>query len=348
MILWQRIQSYVIVTIISVLIWLYAESENVKQQKPLSFNIRFVAPPGQHLAIGPAVVPQVTVTVRCATGQYAQLRTMQSQPIELVVEELPDNTQQLIDLHSRLEDSPIGALGVSFVDIQPSTVVLHVERLVEQAMTISTDHVVPQDMQLNGLPVIQPAKASVRLLASMVQDRKIEHRELQAVLDPEVVARLEENVQHELVVPVKLPQDLVKRFDKRSIPEPTIDPPSAIVTLTIRKQIDSYAASSVPILVVAPWMELGRFSIRLENNDRPFLDEQIELAGPSDVIEKIRNGQDKVWAELRLTVEDLETGITSKQLHINVPQGVDLESANPVIQFVITPREVNTSPAAAP
>ena len=64
---WGKIQTYFIVTIISSLIWLYAESENVKQQRPLEFNVHFVAPPGQLLAIDEPI-KSVSLTVRCAAG----------------------------------------------------------------------------------------------------------------------------------------------------------------------------------------------------------------------------------------------------------------------------------------
>ena len=115
-----------------------------------------------------------------------------------------------------------------------------------------------------------------------------------------------------------------------------IDPASVQVTVTIRKQTSRLKLPGVPILVTAPWAELKRFGVEIKSGQR-VLSEDVEVSGPSDVIDRISSGQIKIWAELRLTVDDLESAITSKQLHLNVPPGVRIESAIPLVNLTITP-----------
>jgi len=344
---WDKIQTYTIVTIISALIWLYAESENVKQQKPLTFNVLFVAPPGQNLAIAPGSKQQAQITVRCATSQFAQLQRLQNQPIQLTVTsddpQSPNYPEQIINLRDKLHDSPIGELGVRIEDVQPKTVSLRIEQIEQVTAPISIDSVVSADMQLAGPPSIAPTTATVELPATVA--RHAGDIKLVAKLNPENADRLDENVPHDLNVPITLVLPRYLRDEMRYF-TPTITPEQATLTITIRKRTDSIRLPGVPILIAAPWAELKRFSIELEDDQR-VLDQEVELTGPSDVIEKIKKGELKVWAELRLTADDLESGITSKALRINVPPNVRVDSAIPSANFIIKPvASLAPSPAA--
>lgn len=342
-----KVQTYIIVTIISALIWLYAESENVKLQKPMTFNVLFVAPPGQKLAITPGPKHRVQITVRCATSQFSQLQRLQGSPIRLTVTsndpQSQDYPEQIIDLREQLHNSPIGELGVSIEEIQPKTVSLQIEQIEQMTMPISIDSVVSGDTQLAGQPTVTPTSASVEIPASVAEEAQF--IKLVAGVAPEDTSHLEENVPGELKVPLTLSMPSHLRDNMRQF-TPVITPPQATVTITIRKRTGSTDVPGVPILIVAPWAELKRFSIELEDNQR-VLDEKVKVTGPRDVIDKIDRNELKVWAELRLTADDLESGITSKPLLINVPSGVRVDSAIPSANFVIKPIVTSVAPPPA-
>lgn len=343
--LWQQFQTYVIVSLITVLIWMYAESENVVEQKPLYFNVRFVPTPGQSLAIDPASPQQIQVKVRCAVNQYAELEKRQRQTIDLRLEEDPTNPVRLINLQQQLEYDPeIGPLGVEFLDVQPANLQAHVERFEDVALPVEAGWLKPNEVQLTGPLIPEPNQAVVRLPAGIA--RQVADAKLQALLDPDAVNALPENVRHDVEVPVKLPNQI---REKLWIPvtDVKIKPDRAKVSLTIRKTTDSYSAPSLPILILAPWLELDRFSITLDRNRR-VLDEPVQITGPSDTIEKVRQGQIKIWAELRLTADDLESGITSKPVYINLPPDVRLESPAPTLNFTITARPPKPAPDVTP
>ncbi len=342
-----RIQTYAIVSLIAVLIWLYSESENVKQQKPLSFVVRFVAPPGQQLLIVPdkqsdARTPthqEVVITVRCATSQYAQLERLQAETIELAVTPQADGPQQTVDLRTMLLDSPIGDLGVTIQDVRPPSVPLRVERV--EMITMPIKVVVADGVQLATNPTIEPTEADFGLPASLIGRR--EELTLEARLERDATNQLDPNVPRELIAPVVLStgdKHLQEMLQQMAI---QVTPPSATLTVSIRKQIGVLPLKSLPILITAPWAELQRFSVEIEKGKR-VLDQEIKITGPSDIIDSIDKNELRVWADLRLTADDLESGITSKQLHINVPPNVQVESAIPWINFTITPIATTTAP----
>jgi len=348
-----KIQTYAIVTVVAALIWLYSESENVKQQKSLRFTVQFVAPPGQQLMIllmdtqsaGALTTQQIDLTVRCATSQYAQLQQLQISPIELAVKEDPDDPTQIVDLRDLLQDSPIGNLGVTFQTIEPRRVRLRVERM--EQITIPIQIVVADSVHLANTPTADPAESIVSLPASIAQ-RQTELK-LVARLDPEAINRLDPNVPRPLVVGVALspaetlPDELRTMLRHKTT---TITPSSTTVTVTIRKQTGNLTLTSLPILLTGPWEELKRFSIEIEGGQR-VLGDEVRISGPSDVIDSIESGELSVWADLRLTADDLESGITAKQLHISVPTGVHVESTIPRLNFTITPIN-GTAPSITP
>ncbi len=347
--MWEKVQTYFIVTLVAVLIWLYSESENVKLQKPLQLTVQFVAPPGQEMFIVPATRQQVQLTVSSATSQYDHLQRLQVKPIELIVTDDPDNPQQTVVLRDKLLNSPVGDLGVSIVDLQPRTLDLRVERIEQVTVPISTESIVPPGAQLASAPVIVPSEVTVGLPASLVYD--LDNLKVEAKVDPDNVARLEENVPHKLTVPLTLPGYLRDQLFGKA---PDITPPTASITITIRKQTDTHTLTGVPILITAPWYELKRFAVQLQDDQR-VLSEDVRLTGPSDVIDQIRKGESRVLAELRLSADDLESRITTKQLFLNVPTGVRVESTIPHVNFTITPiadsaapRPPTPGPASAP
>lgn len=339
----NKIQTYAIVTVVTVLIWLYLESENVKLQKPLRLTVSFVAPPGQQLLIIPArpsqtptqpTKLQVDITVSCATSQYVRLQRLQDRPLELTVTEYADHPIQFVDLRQMLLDTPIGDLGVTLDEIVPPKFELRVERIEQVSRPIRV--VVAEGIQLATTPVVEPAECTVGLPASVAQ-----HVDLllpQVSLERQTANTLDPNVPRELSVPITLAvsEDLEENLQKLiRINAPQIRPPNATMTVTIRNQTGSLKIPGVPIVLAAPWAEMKKYTVEIEKDKRVL--EEVRVTGPSDVIDRIDKGQLKVWADLRLTADDLESRITSKQVHINVPPGVQVESPIPRLNFLITP-----------
>ena len=338
----DKIETYLIVTVITLLIWLYAESENVKRYPPLPINVQFVPATGP-LSIQPSKPQQVWVTVQCATSQYAKFeRLAKAAPIELQVHEVSSGPDQVLILSQMLRQTQISDLGIHIVDVQPPTIPVRVERLEEVTLTVSTQSIVPKEIQLAEPPTLEHATATVLVPASAVE--AIGKVQLQATLNPGVLERIEENVPTQVDVHLTLPEDIATQLNLKKV---MISPTKTRAGFTIRKRQNKETLKSLPILLLGPWLEMQRFNVEIEGGRR-VLNDDVQVAGPSDVMEQIRKGEKRVWAELRLTVDELESRISNKQVYINLPEGVTVESAIPRVNFEITPIEPGVVPNSTP
>jgi hypothetical protein len=321
-----KIQTYVIVSLFAALIWLYAEGETVRTQQ-VELYLKFVPPPGKDLVIE-GQDQRVAVTFRCSASRLSQVQAVVRDGISLeVVEALDGAAFQDVALAGRLANHPaITRLGATIVDVSPSRVRLRVEAIESHRMPVVG--LVEGDVQLASLPVTDVSEAMVRMPASMARqidpDARIEARV--AIRD---VPDIDVDVPYTIDVPLTLPESLRNRFV-------SVAPATAKVTFRIRDMREEHTIPIVPILVLGPPTELGRFAVVLDEDNRVLRD--VQVVGPSDVIDRISRRQAEVYAELRLTADELERFVDStqqKQLFVRLPAGVNLVAAPAPITFQI-------------
>ncbi len=324
--LWEKIETWLFVTIITALVWVYAENENVKQHE-LDVSIRPIAAAGQELQIVAAEsVTKVKLSVRCSQSQLGQLKAFARSPFDIPLSADPENTTQVIDIKSRLLNvEPFSDLGVNILDAEPTKVSVSVEAI--EAVTAEVRVVVPDDVQLAPGLTIEPARATVRLPHRFVST--LSTQKLEARLDSDSFQGLEDNVPQSLDVPLSVPP---------SIPalRATITPAAVRVTFTIRKQTDSYMIERVPVALVVSPILMQQWDITVSENQLFVSD--VKVSGPSDAIRRIRNGDIKVLAEVRLSADNLDQRIESAVPYIDLPAGVTLDSTIPRINLSIKSR----------
>lgn len=325
----EKLETILAVTIITILIWLYAEGENIKPYLNHSVQIKFVAPEGQDLAIEPHEPVRIVMRFEASSGQYQYVQQLTKNTLEIVVtDKLSDSPFQTVVLKDILAASKLGDLGIINIEATPATMKIRVEPIVSREMEIVLNPTDLLDIQFAQPPAIDPLKIPVRLPASLAE--KTNGYKLIANLDELEMSKLEVNVPHTMPVPLHLPLVMEDKFVSLSQPTTT-------VTFTIRKQTDTISLTSIPIHINAPPMLLKRYNIDLPEEQMVVRD--VKLSGPSDIMEKIRTNQIKVWAELRPTADELESGIESAPLSIVVPPGVAVDSALPRVQLKVMPRE---------
>jgi len=321
----ESAETYLIVTVITVMVWLYAEGENVRSYSGVTAQVKFVAPPGADLAITPGQPRSVELSFRSSTGAYANLtRLIDAGPIELPVRANGDDPEQSIVLPQLLADTQLGSMGLSDLTTQPEVMTVRVEPMVSVNLPVS---VRAGDVRLAKPPQVEPLEVAVRMPRSLADGPRLPRLEVR--LDNTDLTALEVNVPHNLELPLQLPPQL--EGQQVSLAQNT-----ARVEFTIRKQTDSYTIPLVPILVLAPPSQMAAYELSIDENLRVLRD--VEVTGPSDAIERIRSGEASVVAQFRLTASDLEQQITSAALTLTLPDGVQAESAVPSISFEITPR----------
>jgi hypothetical protein len=319
----EKIETFIVVTIITVLVWMYAEGESVKTYSNQLIQIEFVAPQGKKLAIDPQEIVRVLATFQATGGQFQVFEDITNRgPIQIEVGEdvVNDHITDTVIISDALAQSDIGNVGLNLIETNPATISLHVEPLTKASLDVS---VITGDVQLAQLPSVTPVKVSLLMpvsRASSARDMKIYAR-----LDQLDLASLPVNVPHTLEVPLQVP-------DAIDGPFVTLEHETVEVTFTIRKQTDTHVLTSVPIHINATPHLLRRYSIQL--NDMVVRD--VKISGPSDVVEKIRNNEIKVWAEIRPKMEDMETGTRLAQLHIEIPPSVLVVSTLPQVEMQVT------------
>jgi hypothetical protein len=326
----KAVRTFAVVTIITLMIWVYAEGENVKLYT-LDVDIEFTPARDVSLIIKPAQVSRARLTVRCSAEKFAQLEgRTRNDAIPLTVKGWRAEPDQTIVLKDAMERrSLVSDLGINIVDVQPSTVQIHIEQSQELSLPVQ---VVADGVELADTPSVDKAVVTVNVPASLAS--ALEGRKFEARLDPARLASLQVGVPHTLTVGLTPPEPLLPVLDTLALPE-------VRVTLTIRSQSDSVRLASVPVWQASPPAAMARFNIVLDNENEFRRD--ITLTGPADAIGLIRRGETKVVAELRLTGEDLERLAGKEAATANVvltlPPGVVASPTPTPVTFKVTRKE---------
>lgn len=322
---YEKIETWFFVTIITALIWLYAEGQNVRPQD-LNVAVKMVAAPGQDLLISPTGPLTVRVTVRCSQSQLNNLRDELRGPIDLELTASEDQPVVDVDLRERLSRAAQFAnLGVPVTQVDPARVPVTVEEMVARPVEVKVSP--PDGVELAGGVSVDPARAVVRLPERYAEG--ISGRAVTAELDGRALAGMEVDVPHSLTVPLTLPPGVPPT-------RATIDPAAVRVTFTIRKQTESYTLTNVPVMYTISPILTRRFDVTVAPEHLFVRD--VKVSGPGDQIERLRSGDFRVTAELRLSADDLEKGIESVQPFIDLPAGVRLETPIQRVPITVRPR----------
>lgn len=334
--MWSKIQTSLFVTLITILVWLYAEGENLKVET-FSPEIVFVSTPRGSLLIEPSRPPRrVDVTFKGPNSRLQEV--MRNQPIEVVLQ-AGDDPDRTIDLAQLLADhNEIRRMGLTVQRVDPSTVKVRVEEM--RTITLPID-VVPGSDYLATRPSITPAEAAVTLPASEAE---------QLAPTTRLMARLTLNnpsINQQMViegVELSLPQQI----DTRHV---TIEPKAVNVTVTITQKTRQSQPLNVPVNINAPFLELTKYEFALVNEDDSFL-RNVVLEGPNGVIDEIDQGKRDIRAELRLTASDLENAAakpnepTVAQVTIPTPEGVRVVQGLAPLKYRVSRKEDNGNGSA--
>jgi YbbR domain-containing protein len=330
--MWSKIQTYLFVTLITILAWLYAEGENLKVET-YSPEIVFVATPAGSLLIEPSRPPRrVDVTFKGPNSQLQEV--MRNQPIKVPLQ-AGDDPDRTIDLAQLLaENNEIMRMGLTVQRVDPSTVKVRVEEM--RTVTMPID-VVPGSDYLATRPTITPPEATVTLPASEAD---------QIAQGTKLIARLALNNP-------SINQQTVIEGVELSLPEgidpahATIDPPAVSITVTITQKTRQSQPLTIPVRLVAPISELARYDVRLDSDD-PLL-RNVILEGPNAIIDEIDQRKRDIWAELRLSASDLENAAAKPndpfvaQVTIPTPEGVRVVQGLAPLKYRVTREEPATN-----
>ncbi|MFA9478674.1 hypothetical protein ACERK3_10235 [Phycisphaerales bacterium AB-hyl4] len=321
----DKIQTAVLVTIIAVLVWLYAEGEAV-QERPKQVRIQFVTPGTTDVGIAPNSPLTIGVTFQASTGQITQVEQLLSRgPIEIpVTPEQTNDNQQVIVLREALERSALGELGVNIKETSPATQTVRVEQLQTVALDVALELAQPE--MVAPRPRIDPSRVSVTVPASMVGQM----RGMRAIARLDDLSTFEPDEQHTTSLRVTLPDTLDPTWVR-------VEPGTVDVTFTLREQTDEITLTSVSINVVLSAPLARQYIVEVPEEHNVLRD--VVLRGPADQIDLIRRKERPIRAYLRPTADELDRGVEMLNVELDKPGSVSVESPLPSVPVVVSRRD---------
>lgn len=332
----DRVKTITIVTLVTLLVWVFAEAESL-QRREIRFDIMFVSDQPGDRAIQVLETPEfrgsVIVGFSGNASSFAAAEALaQSGPLRLSIGNpaIPATPgENLVVMREALRASTlVRGLGLTVERVEPSGVRVRIDEVVTRDVRLGVN---AGDAELEGTPEIKPP--TVRLTVP----RTLEHEligltELRARVRPEDLSRLVAGRRETVPsAPVELPQAL---RDQRAV---RVEPASVSVSLTLRTRQSTIELTGVPVLVRLAPGELGRWDISIPEQDR-FL-AKVRVSGPADLVEQVKRGELRVAAYISLTFDELERGITQKEVSFaDLPGLLRVESESRLVRVSIKRR----------
>lgn len=327
----EQIKTILLVTLIAALIWIWAEGESFSSAV-VNPRVSFVTAGGD-LEITPDENWRGTVRLRLegstvAIKQAEQLlgTALVLRPPQPGVPSAPGE-RQTVNLVEALKSLPqVRQLGITVLDVDPTDVIVNVTKYVQRDMLVRPDF--PLEIDLLGEPTVTPSRVSVRIpeqIAARLTDNDviplpIAARDLQGAKD---------ETPQSINLPLTLPPSL------QGVRGVVMRPDQVGITFRVRKNVDSITLTSVPVWVSIPPTESSSWDIELKDT---FL-RDVVFTGPTDQIRKLRDRSFVPIAEVQLSSDELESGITTKEaVIVRILPGVDCTIPVKMIELTVKRR----------
>lgn len=315
------LKTGILVTLITMLIWLLAESRTV-QLRVTDLSPRLEVGAAARQVVRPAPGFRLPETVKLtlsgsAAGVNEVIRSLEGRLTLRVGIEIPASPGiHEIDLREVLRDSDlIVNAGVGVLEVNPDRISVEVDDLTSASLPVRVPPPEGVAFETQGSPRALPSTLTVRGPAAVLA--RLAGSEAVVRLDPARVAEL---------IPGQ--PEIISRL-RVSVPEDpdrwatTVEPEYVDVALTLRSRTQSLVLSAMPVQVLLAPGEVGRWRVTLQPGDQDLVG--IEVTGPSDQIERLRSGEIVPTALIALSFDELERGVESKVAEIQgLPPGVQV------------------------
>jgi len=337
----SHIKTVALVTIVSALIWVFAESETLQ---PGERSIRLVLNAddrGTRVleavdAAGNALSESSTEVSVWIEGSAVALKSLDRSLRSGTVNLKPGMPGLELSSDARdvrvadvLRQAPmIAEAGVTIIRTSPEFIRLRADELVTQRLRV--DIPIPSG-ESDGLPESRPADVEVTMTKSAAGS-------LGAAAT--VIARIDSNIWSKLIpgkretvsgVRLELPAGLA------NVPNVRLNPPAVDVNITVKSKSATVKLDSVPVQLRLAPEEFNNWKIDIPQSDRFLAD--VTVSGPADYISELSSRAIRLVAVVPLSFEELEKRITAKEaVFIDLPAGVKVEVANRTVRMTISPR----------
>jgi len=286
---------------LSIAIWAFAEARSLTTEARTA-TIVLAAPTGLDMTAWMATdrTQRTTATIRLEGSRAALARATQrlSEPVRLLIgDSLPTEVgPATVNLRDALRDHRVfDRLAVSVTDVSPTTIDVFVDEVISQQVPV---RVSTGTVQLQGPPLIEPATVTVVGPTSILEGASFDS--LTATTPRSTLDGLESGSTTQvpglpLTIPAPWQTELIR-----------VSPMSVDATITLRDTIDSHTIPSVPVMVRLSPTQMTRWQVVIAPENSYLRD--VQVRGPGELVEAIRQGRRRVIATLQLEGAELAAG----------------------------------------
>lgn len=343
-----RIRNLIIVTLVTLLVWAFAEGESLRTDVRQNVRLRLNSGPDLTASLsGSDWGGEIrTLRVRGPSTAIARVLDRISNGIDLEPGrdvsgdpgETTVNLRELLEQHAIFEGT-----GVSIVEVEPPTLQLSIDRMI----SLEAQVIVPLpagDGTYSGQanPPVVRVSVPQRLLASDAFRGYAEAPVVRARVPVDALADITPSAP--LVVSaaeLAMPQDVA--------PGVRIEPRSARVTVTRRVRESTKVLATVPVHVRLPAVIASTYDIQVEADSETV--DEVSLTGPSELVDQTGLGGSfryQVVAEVELLPAEIETALAGTtgsavlpravELRRSLPPGVSWDAPNRVVRLRVSRR----------
>lgn len=346
----ERVQGFILVTLIAVMIWLAAEAESLGTSTfpaRVAFAGLDIAGEGRLIVTPKDWDGTATLDLRGSRGALQGARSTLETRIELLpgVAGVPsDAGDHQIDLLPVLQQSEkLRASGITIESVSPRRVTVEIRELVVVRLPIRAE--LP-GVILQGETAVAPELAAVRLPKSISQPLIDDPTLAQVIAQPttQQLSTLGEAGLKSIPVTLVLPESLRAK--------PNIELLTRTATLTFTTQSGVRTENlSAPVWALTPSLEVGNWVVELDAGDQLLT---VKVTGPNAIMDRLRSPSsgDRLVAVLDLSSDELDQRIESKTVGfallrdgapITLPDTLKIEPAAPRVRFTIRSERADTA-----
>lgn len=301
----DKLTTLVVVSLVTLTIWLFAEAESLGHESvPATIEI---ASADASRIVQPATGwdGRVTLDVSGSRRGLERLRDLLSKPLRIALPgSMPEGEQSIELLDSLQFSESLVRSGITIESVRPLRAGVMVREIVSRQVPIRAELT---GVQVSGPVAVTPEKADVRLPRSVAD----------ALGDKlEVIARVPEGQRDRLNQPgpaavqadLFLPDFIAK---DRTVQLLTT---RASLAFSVRSTLTTYTFT-FPVQVLTLPIEWGDWTVEIRDEDERL---NVEITGPSDVIERMKSPEERLIAVLALSSDDLAKKVTAKDAGFGV------------------------------
>ena len=330
-----RIRTIIVVTLISAMLWLLAESRMVRTSE-IEAQVGLMkaqAAGGIELVVRQSPEEPLLRTIKVelegsTSGIDRFARAMQNRFDLRLGREIPARPGIFtIDLRAELRKAAdLDIHGVTIKSVTPETIMIEVDEIETRDLPVRVS--VPDGVQTDTTPRAEPLQVRVRAPSTILSGLEAEHARVDlsdSQLDALTPGRLE-------TIPGAIVS--IDQLDAESWAT-SITPSQVDVLITLRSITQQLTLDPLPVQVMIAPEEIGDWQVEIDGSDRDLVGVVVE--GPVEAIESLRNGNVRPRAFISLSFEDLGRGVRSAPAQImNLPRGCRVVSSEKTVGIRIT------------